>query len=165
MMIDEIRENYEDLKQELKTKDAQLSELQSKGNKISDESSKFLKQIKEISDKFSEEKKRGTELKKKINLFEKERTNMNTQFESMIKDKKKFELDITKKDARINKLSEDLDKMKINARGEKMVPKVNGGGENGDKGSQILINENKKLEKQRNELLVGFKKQLKMIDL
>lgn len=107
MIIDEIRENYEDLKQELKTKDAQLSELQSKGNKISDESSKFLKQIKEISDKFSEEKKRGTELKKKISIFEKERTNMNTQFESMIKDKKKFELDITKKDSRINKLSED----------------------------------------------------------
>lgn len=164
MIIDEIRENYEDLKQELKTKDMQLSELESKGNKISDESSKFLKQIKEISDKLSEEKKRGTELKKKINLFEKERTNMNTQFESMIKDKKKFELDITKKDARINKLSEDLDKMKINARGEKMVPKVNGVGD-GDKGSQMLINENKKLEKQRNELLVGFKKQLKMIDL
>jgi len=51
MIIDEIRENYEDLKQELRTKDAQLSELQSKGNKISDESGKFLKQIKDISEK------------------------------------------------------------------------------------------------------------------
>jgi len=84
---------------------------------------------------------------------------MNTQFESMIKDKKKVEMDVGKKDARINKLSEDLDKMKMNARGEKMVPKVSGGGGDGDKGSQMLINENKKLEKQRNELLVGFKKQ------
>ena len=38
--------------------------------------------------------------------------------------------------------------MKVNARGEKMVPKVggSGGGPDGDKGSLMLVNENKKLE-------------------
>ena len=163
MIIDEIRSGYEELKVELATKENSLNELQKKGTTISDESSRFVKQIKEISEKLTEEKKKNTEMKKKSTLWEKERLNMNVQFEAMIKDKKKLELDINKKDQKVNKLTEDLDKLKLNQRGEKIQHKQNINSEGSQ--AQQLANENKKLEKQRNELLIAFKKQLKLIDL
>lgn len=159
-----MTEQTDMLRSDIRSRDTQLQELKNKGSSISEESSKYVKQIKDQADKLNDSKKQNTDLKKKIAILEKERHNLNTQFETMIKDKKRVELDLTKKDTRINKLSEDIEKMKVNHRQDKITPKMASGNDD-DKGNMKLINENKKLEKQRNELLVAFKKQLKLIDL
>lgn len=64
---------------------------------------------------------------------------------------------------RINKLTEELEKVKLELKSHKFVKNE----EKADAGkiNERLLQENKKLEKQRNELLQGFKKQLKLIEI
>lgn len=60
-------------------------------------------------------------------------------------------------------MTEELEKAKLELKSHKFVK----GEEKADnsKINERLLQENKKLEKQRNELLQGFKKQLKLIDI
>eukprot|EP01016_Furgasonia_blochmanni_P039526 TRINITY_DN4926_c0_g2_i4.p2 TRINITY_DN4926_c0_g2~~TRINITY_DN4926_c0_g2_i4.p2 ORF type:complete len:100 (-),score=24.62 TRINITY_DN4926_c0_g2_i4:438-737(-) len=64
---------------------------------------------------------------------------------------------------RINRLQEELDKFKIEVKQSKLSNHEKN--EDVKKVNEKLIQENKKLERQRNELLQAFKKQLKLIDI
>ncbi len=64
---------------------------------------------------------------------------------------------------RINRLQEEVDKLKIDLKQQKLT--VDDKGDEVKKGYEKIIQENKKLERQRNELLQAFKKQLKLIDI
>ena len=70
---------------------------------------------------------------------------------------------MNKKDLTINRLKEENDRLKMMANMKKESKRE--ATQEGNKISQKLISENKKLEQQRNELLSGFKKQIKLIDL
>lgn len=84
------------------------------------------------------------------------------QFSSLEKTIKTLNQQLEKKDLMLKKMKEENEKLKIlnsseNEFEQKKVDKV--------KVHEKLVTENKKLEKQRNELLAGFKKQIKLIDL
>jgi hypothetical protein len=80
-----------------------------------------------------------------------------------MKAQKRFEKEMNKKDLTINRLKEENDRLKMMANMKKESKRE--ATQEGNKISQKLISENKKLEQQRNELLSGFKKQIKLIDL
>ena len=64
---------------------------------------------------------------------------------------------------RINRLQEEVDKVKINYKQQKGM--VDDRNDDIKKQYDKVIQENRKLERQRNELLQAFKKQLKLIDV
>lgn len=64
---------------------------------------------------------------------------------------------------RVNRLQEEIDKLKIENKQQKLV--VEDKNDDLKKQYEKVIQENRKLERQRNELLQAFKKQLKLIDV
>jgi len=64
---------------------------------------------------------------------------------------------------RINRLQEEVDKLKIELKQQRM--NVDDRNDDIKKQYEKVIQENRKLERQRNELLQAFKKQLKLIDI
>ena len=67
------------------------------------------------------------------------------------------------REVRINRLLEELEKYKVQLTNVKQgeTEKL----QNTRKDAEFLLAENKKLERQKNELLIAFKKQQKLIDL
>lgn len=93
-----------------------------------------------------------------------------------MKEHKKYENELNKKNlrfyffrfsiyhlTRINRIQEEMDKLKIQNKGEK-ISKIEKASDS-KKSNESLQQENKLFEKQRNELLQGVKKQLKLIDI
>lgn len=86
----------------------------------------------------------------------------NKQYSHLEKTLKNLNSQLEKKDLKNKKLKEENEKLKIlNSNQDDFNSKKKDKIKVQDK----LIQENKKLEKQRNELLTGFKKQIKLIDL
>lgn len=65
---------------------------------------------------------------------------------------------------RINRLQEEIDKLKLQNKTEKINNKIDKNLDN-QKPNETIQEENKILEKQRNELFQAFKKQLKLINI
>ena len=67
------------------------------------------------------------------------------------------------KDAKLNRALEEIEKYKLALREQKI--QVSGQTDNSRRDLDRLSEDNKKLERQRNELLQAFKKQMKLIDV
>ena len=67
------------------------------------------------------------------------------------------------KDAKLNRALEEIEKLKLALRESKI--NESGRNENVRRDQDRLVDENRKLERQRNELLQAFKKQMKLIDV
>lgn len=65
--------------------------------------------------------------------------------------------------SRINRLQEEVDRLKIENKQQRLT--VDDKSDEVKKNYEKVVQENRKLEKQRNELLQAFKKQLKLIDI
>mmetsp|Transcript_2489 Transcript_2489/g.3446 ORF Transcript_2489/g.3446 Transcript_2489/m.3446 type:complete len:116 (-) Transcript_2489:717-1064(-) len=67
------------------------------------------------------------------------------------------------KDAKLNRALEEIEKLKLALREAKI--NESGRSENVRRDQDRLVEDNRKLERQRNELLQAFKKQMKLIDV
>ena len=116
-----------------------------------------------LTEKNEEYKKINMELRRKMQEFQKIKSGSEKQHTVLEKAQKKFDKEIAAKDAKINRLQEEVEKFKYQAKGQKTnLTEVS---QEDNKVTKKIIQENKKLEQQRNELLLGFKKQIKLIDL
>ena len=70
---------------------------------------------------------------------------------------------MSSKDAKLNRALEELEKMKMQLREARAIEQGKNEGQRRD--MERLVEDNRKLEKQRNELLQAFKKQMKLIDV
>lgn len=162
-MIGTLKNKLEMVEDRLTTRENQLLELESKGKNLSEDSKKYLNQINGLTDKLESARKTASEAQDKLKKAEKELERLQQENESLVKAANKVEKEFSKKDSRINKLQEEIDKMKLNVRTNKQTSKeVDNAVE---KAQERLIQENKKLERQRNELLQAFKKQMKLVDV
>jgi hypothetical protein len=78
-------------------------------------------------------------------------------------EKSHIESDQNAREVRLNKALEEIQKYKTALKEVKTVDK--GNNDEAKKQIEQLSNENKRLEKQRQELLYAFRKQLKLIDI
>jgi uncharacterized protein YoxC len=108
-------------------------------------------------------KNQNDEYAKKIEGLEREMTKMKKENDTLVRDKKKQVQDGGTKDARLQRVIEELEKHKLQLKEERTGDQAKN--EHMRKDMDRLMDENKKLEKQRNELLTAFKKQMKLIDI
>jgi hypothetical protein len=77
------------------------------------------------------------------------------------REKRKQNQDVSSKDAKLNRAVEELEKVKMQLREARVVEQGRNEGQRRD--MERLVEDNRKLEKQRNELMQAFKKQMKLI--
>ena len=175
--IESLKIEIESANNTLQTKENQVSELENKGKNISDETKKYQNQLNNLNSKCESIKDSIKDFNKLCKEHEKELLSSKTVLfsfksafkiknlkvlENVQKDHKKFENESNKKNLRINRLQEEIDKLKIQSKTEKVskTEKTN----DVKKSNETLQQENQILLKQRIDLLQAFKKQLKLID-
>lgn len=148
---------------DVRQKDDMIRKLDERANRSLSDVDRLTKDLKAMADKNEVLKTQNMEMKRQLGCVEKQKIGAEKETTLMSKTTKKFEGEMAKKEQRINKLTEELEKAKLELKSHKFVK----GEEKADSGkiNERLIQENKKLEKQRNELLQGFKKQLKLIEI
>ena len=87
----------------------------------------------------------------------------NKEIDATERDKRRQMQDQGNKDAKLNRALEEIEKLKLALRESKI--NESGRNENVRRDQDRLVDENRKLERQRNELLQAFKKQMKLIDV
>lgn len=160
--IDSLKSDLERAFDELAHKDKQLEKLEERGSSLTTEIETYMKQMTKINEKNAEYKKTNMELRRKLQEVEASKKGTEIQHTHLSKAQKKFDTELAKKDSKINRLTEEIERLKIQAKPDSSIGMIRS---EDSKLTQKLVDENKKLEQQRNELLTGFKKQLKLIDL
>ena len=118
-------------------------------NQLNLQVSKLKNQISSQNDKIKDYEQTLSESKKEIDATE--------------RDKRRQQQDVGNKDAKLNRALEEIEKYKLALR----ESKINETGKNDTVRRDLdrLTEENRKMERQRNELLQAFKKQMKLIDV
>lgn len=105
----------------------------------------------------------NTDLQQKVNGYETQFKEQNREIDQVEREKRRQLQDVSSKDAKLNRALEELEKYKQQLREARMTEQ--GKSDNVRRDMEKLVNDNRKLERERNELLQAFKKQMKLIDV
>lgn len=156
----------EELNEAMGTINSLTSEIDSlRGHTVAatEDSKKHSQQIEMLNKNFEKMKKQYQETQLKNQQLEKTITDLSKELASLTNTQKKSDKDVTAREAKINKLIDEVERYK-----EQIKSLRSNEGENNDRNRKDLdrlSQENKKLERQKNELLTAFRKQLKLIDI
>mmetsp|Transcript_36828 Transcript_36828/g.98054 ORF Transcript_36828/g.98054 Transcript_36828/m.98054 type:complete len:316 (-) Transcript_36828:237-1184(-) len=174
----------ESLMTTVRMKDARISSLQEELSRTADEvtsrsveverlkvelkraveENKRLQKVEASSDHSREKSgKQTAELEAKVRDLEAQNAELLRERDQLEVQRRKTTSDINTKDARINRLSEEVEKHKGALKESKSQDKDRGNADR--KETERLTVEVKKLERQRSELVAAFKKQMKLIDV
>ncbi|KAL4463884.1 hypothetical protein ABPG74_005821 [Tetrahymena malaccensis] len=161
---DGLLSEIDSLQDTLKVKESILSQLGEKGKSFEEETESYQVQINLLNEKMEETKKMIVKLGQQKQQEDKDCKSIQNEIDQVKKEIKKKGVELNKKDIKINRLQEEIDKIKMNLQ-------INKGNTTSDKqGDAKKINEKlhsdiKKLDRQIQELLNAFKKQLRLIDI
>ncbi len=144
-------------------KDLQINEMESKDKSLSDQGKKYTAQINQLNVTMQKLKQQNTEYFSKIEGLEKTASQLRQELDKNSQTQAKSTQESHAKDVKLNRMIEELEKYK---RQLKEVKSSDGQRTDDQKrDGERLLQENKRLERQNGELLVAFKKQLKLIDI
>ena len=158
-----LQNDYETVLSDLNLKNKILEDFEKKGKSLTDESQKFLTQIKQLNDKNTRLQKKTMELQEAIQDDKKTQLIKDKEFENVKKENIRLESDVNSKVKKIEQLLEDIAKIKNSYKTQKLAKESNN--ENENKKNEKMNLEIKKVEKQKNELLNIIKKQSQLIDV
>jgi len=91
-----------------------------------------------------------------VSSFDNQLKEQNREIDAVEREKRRQVQDVSSKDAKLNRALEELEKMKMQLREARAIEQGKNEGQRRD--MERLVEDNRKLEKQRNELLQAFKK-------
>ena len=124
---------------------------------------RYNKQISTLNENLKKASAQNNKNEKRISTLEAQLAESEKKIERFERESKKVSQDTNVKDVRLNRVVEELEKYKLKLKETKdsETGKTQEIREEMDK----VLEENRKLERQRNELLQAFKKQMKLIDI
>ncbi|DAZ97807.1 TPA: hypothetical protein N0F65_002477 [Lagenidium giganteum] len=136
--------------------------LKAKVEELSAECANANKKTQQTQQLFEKQKELVAAQESKQKILETQLATAQTRIDELERAEKQTTLQFRSKDVRLNRALEELEKVKQQlqedrkTQGEQMIAKTE---------YESVVKENKRLEKQKSELLVAFKKQMKLIDL
>lgn len=161
-----IQALQEELNESMSTINDQAQQIESLKNfssQANEDTKKHSQQLQIMSQNFEKMKKQYNEAVQKNNALEKTVADMNKELESLRNVEKKAVKDAGNRDVRLNRLIEEVEKYKQQIKDLRSSEgDVN---ERSKREVERLGQENKRLERQKAEILAAYKKQLKLIDI
>lgn len=158
--IEALQNELEKALNEIKSKDLEIESLKSSGKTPSQENRKTLNQINALNLQLDKYKGMLSDKKTEISgLMEKINEQQKTIDQHAIAERK-HKQEVSNKDKQIARLIEEVDRLSSSAANQR-----NQGNVASAKDLEKLVNENKKLEKQKNEIYAAFKKSLKLCSI
>jgi chromosome segregation ATPase len=155
--IDTLEEELDNALSEMRVRDMELDDLKNKGKTPNNEYKKTLSQINNLSQQLEKYKNMYNDKKIEYNNLLDKFNELQKSTNNTESNEKKLKSELLSKDKQIARLIEEIDK-KNTVTPNKQTP-VN------DKEVERLSNELKKMEKQKNDLYVAFKKSLKLCSI
>ena len=147
---------------QLKLKDAEIEDLKSKdtsqGKSAQNRTASYVAQINNLNLQIDKFKSLINEKKNEYNNLLEKYNELHKKLDQSLIYEKKVKQEIISKDKQITKLIDELDKKNV-------VITSSAASQMKDKEIEKLVNENKKLEKQKNEIYAAFKKALKLCSI
>ncbi|KAI8608822.1 hypothetical protein BC830DRAFT_1153667 [Chytriomyces sp. MP71] len=157
-----IQEEMDKVVQNQGVKDAAISMLDEKLKFFDEERGKIGKNVAVLQAQIDKANKANLDLKSKNEVLEAERNSLRKELDGLSKAQKNVETDANSKDLRLNRALEEIDKLKQSL--AKVTADAKDKTDFLKRNQQELLSENKKLVKQKAELLAIFKKQNLLID-
>lgn len=140
-----------------------IENLKNFNSQASEDTKKHSQQLQLMSSNFEKIKKQFNEAVQKNNSLEKTISELNKELDVLRNVEKKAAKDAGNRDVRLNRLIEEVERYKVQIKELKSSEgDVN---ERSKREVERLTQDNKRLERQKNEILTAFKKQLKLIDI
>jgi chromosome segregation ATPase len=161
-----IQALQEELNEAMGTINSLTSEIDAlRGHTVAatEDSRKHSQQIELLNKNFEKMKKQYQDSQLKNQQLEKTIVDLNKELTQLRNTQKKSDKDVTSREAKINKLIEEVERYKDQIKSLRSTE-----GEANDRSRKEMDRiqqDNKKLERQKNELLTAFRKQLKLIDI
>ncbi|XP_031557631.1 testis-expressed protein 9-like [Actinia tenebrosa] len=158
-----MQEEMDRLSSECSNKDDQLGSLQGQVKELTEEQSRLQKTNTSLQSQIEKHKKLYAESKSKNDSLEQLLSSTKKELDSIQREQKQFVSNKNATEVRLNRALEEIDKYKTALHKAKTSSK-DSSDQDRRRLDQILA-ESKRLEKQKNELMTGFKKQMKLIDI
>lgn len=158
-----VQEELEMALKETQAKETQIRRLGDQLKAANDELQKVQKREKAQQSATERAQRQGNDAQEKRDVLEKKVVSLTKDVDSLTQKQKAFDKESQQKDLRLNRALEEVERLKGQLKDAQS--NARNSGDNLRKGQDHLVAENKKLEKQKAELIVGFKKQLKLIDV
>eukprot|EP00658_Telonema_sp_P-2_P007276 TRINITY_DN12711_c0_g1_i2.p1 TRINITY_DN12711_c0_g1~~TRINITY_DN12711_c0_g1_i2.p1 ORF type:complete len:229 (-),score=75.71 TRINITY_DN12711_c0_g1_i2:344-1030(-) len=158
-----VQEELEMSLKEVQAKEAQVRRLNDQLKATSDELQKAQKREKAQQSAAERSQRQANDGFEKRDVLEKKVLMLTKEVDALQSKQKSFDKETQQKDLRLNRALEEVERLKAQLKDAKSSARNSG--DSMRKGHDQLVSENKKLEKQKVELIVAFKKQLKLIDV
>lgn len=113
LKVEALRLDLESLNNEVTKKDSLCNELDMQGRSITNESQKYLAQINQLTTKIEQHATKNKQNTQLSTEMQKTNVLLKNEFDLVNKDLKKRETETNKKDIRINRLQEEIDRIKV----------------------------------------------------
>jgi len=158
-----MQEELENVANECRQKASKVTELQSEMKESNMQQTNLLKKNEQLQKTIEKQNKLQTDLQTKNSDLESDVTSLKKELDGTKRSNKQSSANRNTLEVRLNRALEEVEKYKQALKKSKESTKaVN---DTDRKCLDQLQNENKRLESQKNDLMIAFKKQLKLIDI